>query len=318
MAVGGTVGLSCGAEMSSFVLYRTSRGVPFRSGVEPPTEDPVILPTLFGEGYGLYGIRKSTFLLSFLAHVLAIALFLTFSSYLVTHRHEVGQQIMHVVTDVSPYVLPPSRTKAGGGGGGGDRDKLVASKGTLPKFSLQQLAPPAVVIRNENPNLPVVPTVVVPPEIHLPLPQTGSLGDPLSSIIAPPSNGIGSGGGIGSGSGGGVGSGSGPGVGPGSGGGIGGGIYRVGGGVTAPQVIYAPDPEFSEEARKAKYQGVVVLWLIVGTDGRPHDIRVARALGMGLDEKAIEAIRQWRFEPSRKNGSPVAVQVNVEVNFRLY
>jgi periplasmic protein TonB len=225
---------------------------------------------------------------------------------------------MQVVTDVSPYILPPSRTKAGGGGGGGDRDKFAASKGTLPRFSLQQLAPPAAVVRNENPKLLVVRTVIVPPEIHLPLPQTGPLGDPLSSIVGPPSNGIGSGGGIGSGSGGGVGSGSGPGVGPGLGGGIGGGIYRVGGGVTAPRVIYAPDPEFSEEARKAKYQGVVVLWAIVGTDGRTHDIRVMRSLGLGLDEKAIEAIRQWRFEPGRKDGVPVAVQVNVEVRFRLF
>jgi TonB family protein len=113
-------------------------------------------------------------------------------------------------------------------------------------------------------------------------------------------------------------SGRGPGVGPGWGGGIGGGTYRVGGGVTAPRIIYAPDPEFSEEARKAKFQGTVVLWAIVGPDGRTHDIRVYRSLGMGLDEKAIEAIRQWRFEPGRKDGIPVAVQVKVEVNFRLY
>jgi TonB family protein len=92
----------------------------------------------------------------------------------------------------------------------------------------------------------------------------------------------------------------------------------VGGGVTAPRVIYSPDPEFSEEARKAKFQGTVVLFLIVGTDGRAHDVRVIRSLGMGLDEKAIEAIGRWKFEAGRKNGTPVAVQVNVEVSFRLY
>jgi protein TonB len=132
------------------------------------------------------------------------------------------------------------------------------------------------------------------------LPQTGALGDPLSSVLVPPSNGTGSGGGIGSGSGGGIGSGRGPGVGPGWGGGIGGGAYRVGGGVTAPRVIYSPDPEFSEEARKGKYQGTVLLWVVVGPDGRTHDIRVQRSLGMGLDEKAIEAIRHWRFEPGPK------------------
>jgi periplasmic protein TonB len=95
-------------------------------------------------------------------------------------------------------------------------------------------------------------------------------------------------------------------------------VYRVGGGVTAPRLIYGPEPEYSEEARKSKYQGTVVLWLILRADGRPHDIRVSRSLGMGLDEKAVEAIRQWKFEPARKDGIPVAVQISVEVSFRLY
>ena len=299
--------------MSSFVLHRRLGKLPLQSAPERAT-----LPTLFGAGYGLYRTRRSSFFLSFLGHTLAIAVLLAAGRFVAAHRHEIRQQVTGIVTEVSPYILPPSATKAGGGGGGGDRDKLQASKGILPRFSRQQLAPPAVVVRNENPKLPVEPTVVVPPQIHLPLPQTGPLGDPLSSVLGPPSSGTGSGGGIGSGSGGGVGSGRGPGVGPGWGGGIGGGAYRVGGGVTAPRIIYAPDPEFSEEARKAKFQGTVVLWVIVGTDGRTHDTRVYRSLGMGLDERAIEAIRQWRFEPGRKDGIPVAVQVNVEINFRLY
>lgn len=276
------------------------------------------MPTLFGEGCGLYRTRRSTFVLSFVAHTLAIVLLLLSGRFVATHRHEIRQQVIGIVTEVSPYVLPPSAAKTRGGGGGGDRDKLPASKGALPRSSWEQLAPPAVVVRNENPKLAVEPTVVVPPEIHLSLPQMGPLGDPLSSILGPPSSGTGSGGGIGSGRGGGVGSGRGPGVGPGWGGGIGGGAYRVGGGVSAPRVIYAPDPEFSEEARKAKYQGTVVLWVVVGPDGRTHDIRIQRSLGMGLDERAIDAIRQWRFEPGRKNGLPVAVMVNVEVNFQLY
>jgi TonB family protein len=107
-------------------------------------------------------------------------------------------------------------------------------------------------------------------------------------------------------------------VGPGWGGGIGGGPYRVGGGVSAPRAIFSPDPEYSEEARKAKYQGTVVLYVVVGADGRPHDLRVTRSLGLGLDEKAIEAVRTWRFDPAKKDGQAVAVQVNIEVNFRLY
>ena len=94
--------------------------------------------------------------------------------------------------------------------------------------------------------------------------------------------------------------------------------YRVGGDVTPPKALYAPSPEYSEQARKARYQGTVVLWLIIDAEGKPQKIRVARALGMGLDEEAIKAVQQWQFEPSRLNGQAVPVQINVEVNFRLY
>jgi periplasmic protein TonB len=278
--------------------------------------EPVPLPTLFGEGYGLYQTHLLTFVCSFVGHVLMVAVLLASGHFVVSHRNQIRRQVMNVITDVSPYVLPPSKTPTGGGGGGGDRDKLPASKGALPRFSREQITPPAVVIRNENPKLAVEPTVVVPPEIQLP--HTSTLGDPLSAVLSPPSNGPGFGGGIGSGSGGGVGSGTGPGVGPGRGGGIGGGLYQVGGGVSAPRPIYSPDPDYSEEARKAKYQGTVVVWVVVGADGRPRDIRVYRSLGMGLDEKAVEAIRTWKFAPARKDGVPVAVQVNIEVSFHLY
>ncbi len=282
---------------------------------EPPAE-PVLLPTLFGEGYGIYKVRKGTFVLSFLLHTLGIIVLLTSSFYVASHRDVIQQKATMLIAEVSPYVLPPAPTKVGGGGGGGDRDKLEAPHGALPKLSDQQITPPAVVIRNPDPKLAVEPTVVVPPNI--PLPQVGDLGDPMSKVFGTLSNGTGSGSGIGSGHGGGVGSGYGPGVGPGYGGGIGGGVYRVGGGVSAPKILYGPDPEYSEEARKAKYQGTVVMWLIVGTDGRPHDIRIVRSLGMGLDEKALTAVNTWKFEPGRRNGVAVAVQVNVEINFRLY
>lgn len=95
------------------------------------------------------------------------------------------------------------------------------------------------------------------------------------------------------------------------------GPLKVGCGVSAPRAIYTPDPEYSERARKAGYDGTCVLWLIVDTKGIPRNIAVARAIGMGLDEKAIEAVRSWRFTPAMKDGLPVAVQVNVEVAFRL-
>jgi periplasmic protein TonB len=285
-----------------------------RESVHPAAE-PNPLPTLMGEGYGVYRTRPSAFVFSFALNAVAVVLLVLSGHWMVEHREQIRQHVIGIVTDISPYVLPQSAQQSGGGGGGGDHDKLAASKGALPRQAQDQITPPAVVVRNENPKLAIEPTVVAP---QIQLSMAGPLGDPLSNILGPPSNGTGSGGGIGSGSGGGVGSGRGPGVGPGYGGGIGGGIYKVGGGVSAPRAIFAPDPEYSEEARKAKYQGTVVLFMVVGPDGRARDIRVMRSVGMGLDEKAIEAVRTWKFDPARRDGQAVAVQINVEVSFRLY
>ena len=290
---------------------------PVKEDVPQLAPQDQVIPALFGEGEGLYPQRKDTFVYSFVVHMLVVLLLIYSGHWALEHKDEIKQQMIGVVTDISPYLpLPASKNRSGGGGGGGDRDKLAAPKGALPKLSKDQIVPPAIVVRNDNPKLVVDPSVVVPPQLKLP--TVGALGDPLSKVLGQPSNGTGSGGGIGSGSGGGVGSGTGPGVGPGHGGGYGGGAYRVGGGVSAPKVVYDPDPEYSEEARKAKYQGTVVLWLVVAPDGHPQQIRVQRSLGMGLDEKAIEAVRQWRFEPAKKDGQPVPVMINVEVNFRLY
>jgi protein TonB len=224
------------------------------------------------------------------------------------------------VTLIDPGDLPvlkPSPTRAGGGGGGGDRDVLQASKGKLPKFAMEQITPPAAVIRNDHPKLAVEPTIVIPPQVQLAANNMPNLGDPLSHATLP-SNGTGSGAGIGSGSGGGVGSGHGPGFGPGEGGGTGGGVFHVGGGVSPPRVTFQPEIEFSEEARKAKYQGTCVLALVVDANGHPTNIRISQSLGMGLDEKAIEAAKKYRFEPGMKDGHAVAVEIALEVDFRLY
>jgi protein TonB len=218
------------------------------------------------------------------------------------------------------YALPISKQIISGGGGGGDHDPLPAPKGHPPKLAEQQITPPAIVMRNEKPKLAVQPTVVAPPTVRLAENHMPNLGTASAAVMpaAPPSNGTGSGGGIGSGSGGGVGVGHGPGIGAGSGGGMGGGVYHVGGGISAPTAISAPDPDYTEEARRAKKQGTCVLWLIVDSTGHPRDIRVARGLGFGLDAKALEAVQQWRFQPARKDGKPVDVQISVEVEFHLY
>jgi len=95
------------------------------------------------------------------------------------------------------------------------------------------------------------------------------------------------------------------------------GVYRAGNGVTQPSVIRKTEVDFSEEARIAKMSGTVLMSVIVGDDGKVRDVRVDRSLGLGLDERAIEAVRTWQFKPGIKDGMPVAVAVNVEVNFRL-
>jgi TonB family protein len=114
-----------------------------------------------------------------------------------------------------------------------------------------------------------------------------------------------------------VGAGDGAGFGAGNGGGYGGGAYRVGGGVSAPTVLFQVEPEYSEEARKAKYNGEVTLTVVVDATGRVKNVQVVRGVGMGLDEKAIEAVSKWKFKPGMKNGQPVAVMANIVVTFRL-
>lgn len=281
----------------------------------PETRPETILPTLFGEGYGIYEVNRKSFVASFLLEMAAISMLIFLSTWTWSHKTELKQMATTVISlDESP-ILKPDKDQAGGGGGGGNKDKFQTPKGAVPKQALEQVTPPQVV-PPEHAKLTADPTVVVPPQIKLP--TNGDLGNPLASITGPLSQGTGIGGGLGSGNGTGIGSGDGSGVGPGRGGGYGGGLFHVGGGVSAPKAIYDPDPDYSEEARKAHWQGTVVLGVVIGADGKVHDVKVVRSLGLGLDEKAVETVKTWRFEPSRKDGQPVAVQLNIEVNFHMY
>jgi|ERR1035438_5208195 TonB family protein len=269
--------------------------------------------------WGFYNYKKNGVLGSTVAHVVVVGLIVGVTFIRISHPVPTAPkpQIETKLIDPDDYSRKPAKTQAGGGGGGGDRDLLQASVGRLPKSSMQQLAPPAAVIRNPSPKLAVEPTVILPPDIAMTMNGLPNLGDPKSSVTIP-SNGPGAFGGIGPGTGGGVGPGNGRGVGPGDEAGTGGDVFRMGKGVAPPRVIYQIDPEFSEEARKAKFQGNCVLGLIVDANGRPTNIRVLNALGMGLDERAIESVKNWKFEPGKKDGQNVAVEIAVEVDFHLY
>jgi protein TonB len=292
------------------VLFEKPKAPPI-----PLTSQPIDVPSIWQD----YQPQRASWVNSVLVHIVAIvALVLPF--FIQRLVMPVKAQSKFEIVDISPYLnqLTGPDDRTGGGGGGGDRTPTPASKGAVPKFEKQQLAPPAVVVPNVNPQLPVQPSLLGPPELKLPqMASNMPWGDP-EGVLGDPSNGPGYGGGIGSGSGGGIGSGKGGGLGPGEGGGFGGGVYSVGGNVSAPIPIYKPEPPYSEEARKAKYQGTVVLWIIVDTQGNVTDLRVVKPLGLGLDEKAVETVRTWKFKPAMRNNVPVPVRVGVEVTFRLF
>jgi TonB family protein len=241
----------------------------------------------------------------------------------------VGRTIINAVTkppenntniDVGTFQFKgPKGDQAGGGGGGGDHSIVDPIKGRLPKREKNPVEPPQTQTV-EKPLLPVDPAIDVQKNLTLPdNPSLPNIGVTKSANVQLASNGEGGGTGIGTGYGGGIGSGNGNGYGPGSGGNAGGGLYKVGGGISAPVPINAVEAEFSDEARRAKYQGVCIVAVIVDAQGNPQNPHISRALGMGLDEKALEAVRKYKFKPAmKKDGTAVPVMIYVEVNFRLY
>ena len=291
-----------------------------REAIHPPELPPLELtstPVPVQEIWGSYGgQKKQAGFTSLLIHVGVVALIFLVGTNS-TVQQAVKEHITLIAPDIAPYKpAPVKKNMMGGGGGGGDRSPTPASKGKLPRLSDKQFVPPMAVVHNENPKLVMEPTLIIQPDANIPKVDMAVLGDPLAKSGIP-SNGPGAGGGIGSGPGGGVGSGRGPGFGPGSGGNMGGGAYKIGGGVSAPSVLYKVEPEYSEEARKAKFQGTVVLFVVVDEKGNPTSLKVLRPLGLGLDQKAIEAVEKWKFRPGMKDGRAVPVQATIEVNFRL-
>lgn len=219
--------------------------------------------------------------------------------------HVVRTQMPLMTLIAPPPIKQPKQVKLNSGGGGGQHSPLPPLKGPLPKPAPRIFTTPFVPI--DHPALVMNPSLIAAPDAWA-APST-AIGNPLGVLD----------GGLGAGNHGDAGPGPG-GTGTGTRGHGPGGdatAYSAGRGITAPSVLTRVDPEYSEEARKAKYSGAVMLSIVVNTDGHADSIKVIKSLGMGLDEKAIEAVERWRFKPGTKDGLPVRVHAQIEVNFRL-
>jgi protein TonB len=266
---------------------------------------PHLFSMFSGERDAMFRTRREAFVLSLVGQATIVALLVYFTTAVLQSPPRTRLHFPNA--DDLPIIFSGHF-----GGGGGGHDPLPASHGNIPRASLDiQVVPPTVKVPKEMPHLLMDETVMVAPDVKIS--QGGQIGDPFSRFTTP-SNGPGGPGGIGTSCCDGIGDWIGPHVGSGPP-----GIYPAGKkGVTVPQAVYSPEPVFSDEARKSKMQGIVVLLLVVGTDGHTYNIRVAQSLGMGLDERAIEAVSRWRFKPATFNGQPVATQIAVEVDFHLY
>ena len=206
----------------------------------------------------------------------------------------------------------------GGGGGGGNRQPAPPSR--AQGIGRDRITMPTARPVRPEPALsePEASQPIVLNAVPLSAGNAYQMGMPEAPSSLPYSLGPGVGGGAGGGRGTGLGSGVGPGFGPGSGGGFGGGVYRPGNGVTAPTLISRVRPNYTPEAMQRKIQGTVVLEAIVGADGRPYDVRVVRSLdARGLDEEAVLAAKQWRFNPGRLGETPVDVLVRLVFDFHI-
>jgi TonB family protein len=278
-------------------------------------------------------------------HVFGVAVLLLMASLGLLSANDTEQELKDPTPIRLVYLMQPG--PGGGGGGGGLKNPLppppaarkavmkVVRKPATPVPRVRpRPSPPTPVPPPPRPDPPkpdppkIEPLVVEPPKP----PEPQAVKAPVASIPtdlyeaigkleqrqpSPPSQGPGTGGGVGTGSGVGVGEGTGGGIGPGTGGGTGGGPYQPGAGIDPPTVVREVRPTYTDEARRRAIEGDVLLEIIVRRDGSVGNVRVTRTLGAGLEQKAIDAVRQWRFVPAKKGGVPVDVVVDVAVEFKL-
>jgi periplasmic protein TonB len=300
-------------------------------------KNPLFIPSVFSDIQGLTVERAQDrtrrmeagiISLFFHAAILGVIIFIISESPASTLQKD------NIVYVDNPVYLPEGMgdgRDGGGGGGGGKNQAAPPQTGALPETTREQMIAPDPT--NPQPLMPADDLLAQVPSVQMPIDLPRNLSLPIGDISGPPnpsgSSGSGSGGGIGTGQGSGIGSGQGSGVGPGSGGGMGGGSgggigkgvgpYVAGDGVNSPIPLVQPKPPYTEEARKARATGQVIIQAIVRENGTVDSFKVLRGLGYGLDESAINAIAtKWRFKPGTKNGTPVPVLVNIEVLFQLY
>jgi TonB family protein len=266
--------------------------------------------------------------------LLAVVALMTSLSVAGTQARIDDRQDLHMVFLVAPG--------PGGGGGGGGlkaptpappaerkgvekmRSPVAVHHPPPPILAARRTPPPRIdpppMVRPQEPPPPVkaeaIPAVFAPvvPSAPDPRDRAGSTAHPVESAD---SHGIGTGGGVGNGQGTGIGDGDGSGIGPGSGGGTGGGPYRPGTGITPPSIQREVRPDYTDEGRRRGIAGDVVVEIVVRADGSVGTVKLLQGLGAGLDQRAVDAVRQWKFNPAKRYGMPVDVIVEVAVEFKL-
>jgi TonB family protein len=305
---------------------RIGRALAARDGISQARAPSSLLTTLSakaarGRANGVPLILSSTLH----AGVIAVTMFITpfgLTPHAATNTVVDRADPMRLVFLVTPG-------PGGGGGGGGLQQKASPPKAlreghrTMSSPLPERKAPEPIVPARAAPKptpaplkaepLPalVAPIVVSPADART---RTGVLEQTTAQIE---SHGAGKGGGMGTGTGTGIGEGGGPGIGRGSGGGTGGGPYRPGSGIEPPRLVREVKADYTEDARRRSLQGEVVLEIVVRSDGTVGDVKLIKGLGAGLNERAVQAVREWRFSPARRLGAPVDVIVEVSVEFRL-
>lgn len=307
-------------EVFDLPWYRSLFGN-LRELLHPPRLPPLEVtsrPVAVKDIWGMYGRQKKSFVMSLGVQTALVAAVVLVGLSNSGVRRDVGRLIGRVYLDTPPADVPRVHPSAKpGGGGGGDGSLLRASRGNLAPAKLRQFVPPVEVYNNLNPRITMGSSIVAVDAVYVD-PSIKNYGDPYGPN-GPLSNGPGHGGGIGDGCCGGQGPGNGNGAGPGPGGpGFGGPVFVAGrSGLVNPVPLYKPEPDYADDARRAKLQGTVLLEVVVDQNGLPQIRKVLQSLGMGLDEQAIKTVSTWRFKAGRMDGKPVPVLINVSIAFHL-